>query len=630
MSKRIAYSRPQVRSQARHVIAPNQLPAGSSWPQQRSPLPKSLPSELQVTRMQQLDSGVMQTLNLRAKQAASRPPSDASQHITRVGQSFDRGQTQPTQAIALQRKPAHLTQQPLKTQIQKKDPESEQQAENAFGERNYLRISNAQQKLIDTFCAGAHADIEAWTALRSMHTGGPIDTDYDSYIKDLRSLDRQMNKRFAKFKRDFLQKTPTITTLETDLSGWGMTGHEHEIPFHAHTLAKDEVFRQLNAGFFQQYLKEIRTLHGIEASLYEYSDLFREYGALNINRKAHHYDLITIFGAEGGAGEGLTGGVNLKGFTIKYSNDLGMKWKVDTWGGAGRLGAGVSLSPIEANIESSLGSTEINAGSADEWKYYPPNYFDYNLVKLAGGGATMGGGYAVGTLSMGEVDFNTSGLVAKVGTADVGEAGFEVGLGFTVGGDPYDYEGLGEAEKQEVQPREGNWTAVMRAKVHFRSAENALDDADIATIQQVIGSILNHEKHYPGDTFKIYVLGTATERWLSPNKSAAEQGVDVSDINDEASLSRNEKQQKKGERLNHKLAGERANIVFNELSSQIQGQATSFTPGVLDQVEWAHEGKILPRDPSDEAASDNAPTNRGAVISIYYNTTPEGNVSYGK
>ncbi|MEL7315034.1 MAG: hypothetical protein AAFN08_08790, partial [Cyanobacteria bacterium J06559_3] len=350
MSKRIAYSRSQARSRTRHPDPPHQLPVRPAWVQQTSSLLQPCSSEQQLARMQQLDLGMMQTLNLQAQPASRQDDSASAQRAVPSSQTSDISQAQ---AIALQCQTHPLSRQPLGPQIQKRDPESEQQGKNAFGERNYRRITNAQQELIDTFCTAAHADIEAWTSLRSMHTGGPIDTDYDSYIKDLRSLDRTMNKRFAKFKRDFLRQTPTVTTLETDLSGWGMTGHEHEIPFHAHGLARDEVFRQLNSGFFQQYLKEIRTLHGMEATLYEYSDLFRAYGALNINRKVHHYDLITIFGVEGGAGEGLTGGLNLKGFTIKYSNDLGMKWKVDTWGGAGRLGAGVSLSPIEANIESS-------------------------------------------------------------------------------------------------------------------------------------------------------------------------------------------------------------------------------------------------------------------------------------
>jgi hypothetical protein len=511
--------------------------------------------------------------------------------------------------------------------IQKKDPESDQQGENVARERNYLRISDSQQKLIDEFCSEAHADIEAWTSMRSMHTGAAPNTDYDSYVKELRSLDRKMNKRFSKFKGDFLN-TPTITTLETDLSGWGLSGHEHEIPFHLHGLAQKEVFRQLEAGYFRQYLKEMLTLHGFEVTFFEYADLFREYGALEINRSPHHYDLITIFGVEGGAGEGLTGGLNLKGFTIKYSNDLGMAWNVDTWGGAGRLGAGVSLSPVEGNIESSLGGKEINAGSADELKYYPPNYFNYNFVKLAGGSAVLGGGYSVSTLSIGDVDFNTSGIVVKAGTADVGSAGLEMGLGFTKGGDPYDFQGLGEAEKQEVKNREGNWIAVFGAKVHFRSAENVLDAKDLETIQEVVDSVVNHEKYYPGDIFKISVLGTATERWINPNKSAQEQGVDVADINSDPEISPDVKQWEKADRLNTKLAEERAIITLQELSSQIQAREASFTTGVLDKIPWNHGSKILFRDPADLKATDNAPTNRSAIISVYYNTTPEGNVKY--
>jgi hypothetical protein len=511
--------------------------------------------------------------------------------------------------------------------IQKKDPESDQQRENVAGERNYLRISDSQQKLIDEFCSEAHADIEAWTSMRSMHTGAAPNTDYDSYVKELRSLDRKMNKRFSKFKGDFLN-TPTITTLETDLSGWGLSGHEHEIPFHLHGLAQKEVFRQLDAGYFRQYLKEMLTLHGFEVTFFEYADLFREYGDLEINRSPHHYDLITIFGVEGGAGEGLTGGLNLKGFTIKYSNDLGMAWNVDTWGGAGRLGAGVSLSPVEGNIESSLGAKKINAGSADELKYYPPNYFNYNFVKLAGGSVVLGGGYSVSTLSIGDVDFNTSGMVVKAGTADVGSAGLEMGLGFTKGGDPYDFQGLGEAEKQEVKNREGNWIAVIGAKVHFRSAENELDAKDLETIQEVVDSVVNHEKYYPGDIFKISVLGTATERWINPNKSAREQGVDVADINSDPEISPDVKHWEKADRLNTKLAEERAIITLQELSSQIQAREASFTTGVLDKIPWNYDSKILFRDPADLKATDNAPTNRSAIISVYYNTTPEGNVKY--
>jgi len=511
--------------------------------------------------------------------------------------------------------------------IQKKDLESDQQGENVARERNYLRISDTQQKLIDEFCSEAQADIEAWTSMRSMHTGAAPNTDYDSYIKELRSLDRKMNKRFSEFKGDFLN-TPTITTLEADLSGWGISGHEHDIPFHFHGLAQKEVFRQLDAGYFRQYLKEMLTLHGFEVTFFEYADLFRKHGDLEIKRSPHHYDLITIFGVEGGAGEGVTGGLNFKGFTIKYSNDLGMAWNVDTWGGAGRLGAGVSFSPIEGNIESSLGATKINAGSANELKYYPPNYFNYNFVKLAGGSIVWGGGYSVSTLSIGEVDFNTSGMVVKAGTADVGAAGFEMGLGFTKGGATYDFQGLGEAEKQEVKNREGNWIAVIAAKVHFRSAENKLDAKDLETIQEIVHSIVNHEKYYSGDIFKISVLGTATERWINPDKSAREQGVDVADINNEREIYPDIKHWEKADRLNSKLAEERAIITLRELSSQIQAKEASFTTGLLDKIPWNYDSKILFIDPADLKATDNAPTNRSAIISVYYNTTPEGNVKY--
>lgn len=511
--------------------------------------------------------------------------------------------------------------------IQREDPESEQQAENIYAEQNFSRITETQQQMIDSLALKAHTLISRWGQLREMHTGGPITLDYDTYITELRRMDRNMSRIFLDFKSDYT-RTPTKLTLpERGMMGIAPTT-DHHIAFGDHPAAQSELYRQLNSGNFKQYLEEMKTLHGFEVTFIQYSEIFEEYGGLDVNPKPNHYDLITIFGIEGGAGEVVTGGLNFKGFTISYENDLGMKWKVDTWGGAGRLGAGVSLSPVELNVESSMGSTQINAGSAEEYKYYPPNYFNWNLVTLAGGSAVLGGGYAVSTMSIGDVDFDTSGIVVKAGTADVGEAGIEVGLGVSRGGDPYDIEGLGDAEKEAVEPKSGNWISIIGGKLYFKSSENELDDDDLAVIEKIAAGIQNHENHFPGDIFKIAVLGTATERWLHPNHSGAEQGVDFSDIHSDQEKSKEEKGAAKAARLNQKLALERAHVTFNTLVDQIKG--LKLTPGILDSVEWQVNAKIM--DAEDELVSDNAPENRGAIIQIYYLNTlsPEGNVNQDK
>ncbi len=80
-----------------------------------------------------------------------------------------------------------------------------------------------------------------------------------------------------------------------------------------------------------------------------------QHAGLQIPRLAHVYRLRTIIGIEGGAGEVVTGGAFIRAFVIEYSNDLGMSWRVNTYGGALKVGAGVSISPVEANIDTSHG-----------------------------------------------------------------------------------------------------------------------------------------------------------------------------------------------------------------------------------------------------------------------------------
>lgn len=239
----------------------------------------------------------------------------------------------------------------------------------------------------------------------------------------------------------------------------------------------------------------------------------------------------------------------------------------------------------------------------------------------------MGGGYSIGKISFGDVEFDTSGFSVKVGTNVVGEAGVDIGLGFFKGGDAYDKKGLKKAQKQKLQPRNSQWIPVIAAKVYFRTEEAALDKDDQASLDKVVEAIIRHEQFYPGDIFKISVKGFASEVWENLETSAKKYKVDTSEIDEKKGISSTEKKKNKRHLLNELLAQTRARIVNQELVSKILIHQDKFTPGVIDQSQaFSDRYEVIYTDsPEDDK---NAPTNRYVQIAVFYNDSPEGNIKY--
>lgn len=508
----------------------------------------------------------------------------------------------------------------------------EDQGTNVYGERNYVRISNEQQHIIDTYTGRIQGAIAPWGELRALHTDAGSSISYDDYMQKVAAVKTRLKELYDKMADEFGASDTSFTqAVQMPIGPLIMPeSHKHNVSLGLHKMAQAEVARQLNQGFFPQYFKEMMTLHPLGgANVVNLEILMKEHAGLDISNKPHTYRLRTIFGAEGSAGEIVTLGGSIKAFVIEYSNDLGMGWKVNMYGASGKGGAGVSGSPIEANIESSMGSNEVNAGTAKTFKYYPPNYFNVNLVSGASAGAGMGGGYSISSLSFGDVHFDTSGLTVKAGTSVVGEAGADVSLGLFVGGSTYDKKGLAEAKEVEGQKSIAQWVPVIAAKVYFRTEEIGLDDDDQASLDQVVEAIERHEQFYPGDLFKIIVKGFASEAWATPDASARVYGVDTSEIDKKKGASRSEKSAEKQKLLNELLAKSRSQVVNKELVNKILAKAHKFTPGVMDKSEtFPNQYEVIKA--SSPEADKNPATDRYVQVVVYYNTTAEGNVLYKK
>ncbi|MDF1515031.1 MAG: hypothetical protein P1S60_14565, partial [Anaerolineae bacterium] len=504
---------------------------------------------------------------------------------------------------------------------------ADDQAENLYSERNFVRITNEQQQQIDNFASRAQTLVAPWGELRQSVSGTEGGPDHGTYLTGVRQIKSALHTTYRDFTRDFGE---TVTTQPTE-SGSGALilppTHHHQVPFYQHNMARIELARQLNQGFFPQYFREIQTLHDLDgANLIGLKELMVQHAGLEFPRFAHTYRLRTIIGIEGGAGEVVTAGAFIRAFVIEYANELGMSWRVNTYGGALKVGAGVSLSPVEANIDSSMGSNEINAGTAREFRYCPPSYFRANLVSAQTAGAGVGGGYALGQISFGDVTFDTTGLTVRFGTSDVGEAGVDIALGAFFGGEAYDVQDLAEPQAAELQPRGAQWVPVIAGRCHFRTEEALLDSEDEANIDRVVEAIVRHERFYPGDVFRIGVKGFASQRWSTPTASARRYGVDTSDIEEESS-SQEERESLTAERLNEALARNRARIAGDALENRILARAGEFTPGVMDRS-TLHDNQYEVIHVEDPDADTDAATNRYVQIAVYYNDTAEGNINY--
>lgn len=574
--------------------------------------------------------------------------------------------------------------------------ESDMQGENKVTKSNFGRVSNEQQHMIDAFCSQAHRIIGKWKKIRPEHAKSMEEMSMKEYKTEMRHINDQLSDLIHDFDSTFTG-TRHVTTKETAIPNSSDahkgSGHYHMMAWTYNPLVKAEVIRQLNAGYFPQYLREMEAMYGNSfamTGLSPYVRIFEEEGLWKFSRIWHIYTLITHWGGsmtvdalnlirdfmkemgkgsakKGGgpkldAGVGIPVGVFLKGYQISYENELGLAWKTDIYsiGAQGGLSASASASTGKSNNEesteitmggeSSGGSEEVNAGTAITFRYYPPQYFakqNFNGAASLGyqlnaeaGGTSGEAGEAGSILQIGEVVFDTSGKTASFSksidpsklaeiwnaeSTQVGaEAKYEIGIGTSLGmGKVRDFKGLGPSRKKEMAGR-GGWQRVLEAIVFFKSEESELDSDDWGTIMEVIDAIASHEKYYPGDVFELYITGTATQRWIAPDKSAKEQNLDTS------GLPRNEerRQMELKNTLNIKLAGERAQTVKSEIETNL-----AYEKGTRLSDEVIHASTIIVRDPeirrsTSKMASDNAPNDRKVVIELFYSSVAEDNLYF--
>lgn len=478
---------------------------------------------------------------------------------------------------------------------------AEEQGANVFKEANYMRLSEAQEEIIRIGVEKLHEAIEPWGELRSQGEG-PLMMEHSEYERTLRGIHNNLRAAYRELDTNFTQ---SATTFTQEIEG----SNTYQIPLRDHKMARVEVARQLNRDTFPIYYKELLTMHGLFGAL-ELKALMKEFLGVEVTKETHVYKLRTLIGVEAGVDVGVSGGGAFKAFRISYENDLGVKWSRTVVGAYAKGGVGVGV-PIEANVESSWGSDQFSAGTATSSTYYPPSYFDI----VSASGASAGGGQglqkSVGVLYLGDLAFDIGGKSVKFGTALVPGASSEVTpLGMFVGGPVSDVRGLDYAKDVPEKKRGGGWIRVIEAKVYFRTEELALDRDDHRSLDSVVGSIVNHDRYYPGDACKILSKGYASEAWATPNSSAQDYHLDTSRI-DAQQIGRDEKSQKKRNLLNEKLAASRTFVVNMALKNKLASKRISA------KISYDSLGPEIIRS-GLPAADRNEPTDRYVEVGVEY------------
>lgn len=501
--------------------------------------------------------------------------------------------------------------------IQRKKKKEDDQEESSFTEEQYYRLTNEQQILIENFGTEAHSIIKEWEDLRKIHTSENNKMTYKEYHSRLVKMVRKLDGSYNKLRADF-NKTTSYWTVAFKLHGGDLT-NKGKINFDNHRLTYKEVKRQLDVGKFSHYIKEISLLHHRQkVSLDKYRDL------LGITPKMllHKYTLKTLIGTEARI---LQAKKAERRYRIEYSNELGMSWSkditVDSF--AAEAGAGVGGTPVGLNVESSFGSSEINAGEANTIKYYPPNYFNYKPVMGASGGADLAGaGSGKGILSIGEVAFNTSGKTLKLGTAaaSVVSAGYQAEFGYAWKGGNLDHKKtLKKSEdipNKEKEPMDRTMKHILKGTLYFNTEDMKLDEADNKVLDDMINSMMYHDDIYRGDIFLVDIEGLATERWRTPLESAKEKNMDTKGEKESIANS-----------LNEKLAYERAMLTKQTFARKLEERRGMFDQKALKNSKFKVTSKVIPRN---KEGNDNAAKDRRVSINIAYYLTPIGNTKYNK
>lgn len=538
-------------------------------------------------------------------------------------------------AFGLDASPLQLQEQmPVNAPIQRV-PEDEAQGENIVHENPFTRIATDQQLLIDRFASKAHNLAEDWGELRHMHTDCGSELTEKEYKAQLFQMSKAMHTAWKDYSHDFMQLERIAIGYNNDdeLEAFGMVDDVY-----SYKAARKELARQLDKGNFPRYMREMYFFHQMEIGhhVINYVDLLESQGVIEFDAKPHKYTLETIVGLSGGAGEGVTLGGSVKGFTISYENDLGLSWKVNLYGASGKVGSGVSGSPIEANVEASTGLTGAGGGSAESGRYFSPAYLRWNVVSATSAEANMGAGRSVGSMSFGDLNFDISGDVVKFGTAVFGEVGAEQSLGVFRGGDAYDQTGIDAVfdQAEERKPKSKAIT-VIEAVVHFPTDSAVLDDADLDSLDEVVNKMLLHQAYFPGDIYDACVTGFSSPRWTTPAQSAKQKDADLSGIDPD--LSPEQREEAIRGQLNNELAKQRAIAVAGELRGKLNG-ATMYQQE--EGLEFDHgmravndASKVRHRTSKIEAGgeaeiTENDPRARAVYISVAYMNDPHHNLVY--
>lgn len=424
-------------------------------------------------------------------------------------------------------------------------------------------LGDDAEVLLDALVTRARELFEAWTTVRN----GP----------DLRFDDSELQDLLHQFTLDWM----------------GLESNTGPVAWYNDPIAHAEIVRRLGSGNIPQYVREIRVFN--PGALHSYA----EHLGISAQRVEHQYQLLTTFAVSGGAGEGLVGEAAISAYEVRYSNDLGMSWSQATICGSVGGGVGAGLSPVSVNVESSLGTGDINAGSADSMEYYGPDFFDGALIGYLNAEAINGGGISISGITFTNFDqtltFNTSGLILRVGTDMVGSVSATGGGGICWYWSTEDGVDMGDPDPAEEQSREGEWVSLIEAAVFFPTGDSSLDGDDQATLQGVISAIMRHESASPGDIFQVQVIGRASNQWDgNPGDSSPQE-------------------------LNAALAASRAAAVRGALLEGLASVQHDFTEGVIGQSTM----QSLSRSSSSADPNDNGQIDRSVYVGVSYNTCGE-------
>jgi hypothetical protein len=426
-----------------------------------------------------------------------------------------------------------------------------------------IGLHEERQDLIDAFVEDARSLVEVWARIR----GTP---DLDSFNGNA------LCDRLTQFELDWV--------LLPSNTGGG-PDRRQPISIWNHDPGLREIRRQLRSGRFRRYIQEIELFNPFETC--DFVNLV-EVDPTNVQ---HRYSLQVNVGLQAGAGKlvllkQLLAPIAFPMKTTSECRGASISWHIRRGGGAG-----ASVSPISVNVDTSLGTDVVNAGSASTWSYKGPFFFNGSLVGYTTGGASLGGGLEVSSINFQgmtrSLSFHTSGLTMRFGTDVVGSASATGGLG--------------------VAHRIGPVRPLIVANLYFITGDATLDASDLETIDEVIASILRRDQEHPGFRFSVNVVGFASRRYDFPPRGMTPREA------------------------NEALAAERARVVAEELTQRLDLIAPLLTPHLFGPLGRGFGGRVeyFKHSIRIELNDDNPQEDRAVMIGVHYQPChPEGHI-YG-